>query len=89
MAAYWMACYGVNARIIDKRAKRIMTGHADGLRMRTLELFDSMGIQDRVMEEAHMAVEANFWVRASGYQQVECNRLTLSAMRRKGTGPRR
>ncbi|KAJ5578334.1 uncharacterized protein N7459_007298 [Penicillium hispanicum] len=62
MAAYWMARCGVKARIIDKRKTKIMMGHADGLRMRTLELFDSMGIQYRVMQEGHRAVEANFWV---------------------------
>ncbi|KAJ5902637.1 hypothetical protein N7495_003165 [Penicillium taxi] len=61
MAAYWMARYGVNARIIDKRSTKVFTGHADGLRMRTLELFDSMGIQHRVMQEGYSAVEANFW----------------------------
>lgn len=30
--------------------------------MRTLEIFDSMGFQHRVMQEGHVAVEANFWV---------------------------
>lgn len=44
MAAYWMARCGINARIIDKRETKIFVGHADGLRPRTLELFDSMGI---------------------------------------------
>lgn len=62
MAAYWMARYGVRARIIDKRPFKVSTGHADGLRMRTLELFDSMGIQHRLDHEAQPAVDVNFWV---------------------------
>ena len=62
MAAYWMARCGVRARVIDKRPTKVFTGKADGLRMRTLELFDSMGFQHRVMQEGHVAVEANFWV---------------------------
>jgi phenol 2-monooxygenase len=62
MAAYWMAVCGVKARIIDKRGMKVFTGQADGLRPRTLELFDSMGFQHRVIHEGHVAVEANFWV---------------------------
>lgn len=62
MAAYWMAVCGVKARIIDKRGTKVFTGQADGLRPRTLEIFDSMGFQHRVIHEGHVAVEANFWV---------------------------
>ncbi|CAG8148456.1 unnamed protein product [Penicillium olsonii] len=62
MAAYWMARCGINARIIDKRETKIFVGHADGLRPRTLELFDSMGFQHRVLHEASESTEVNLWV---------------------------
>ncbi|CAG7977703.1 unnamed protein product [Penicillium nalgiovense] len=62
MAAYWMARYGVNARIIDNRDTKVFLGHADGLRARTLELFDSMGFQHRVIQEGSISTEANIWV---------------------------
>lgn len=62
MAAYWMARCGVNARIIDNRDTKVFLGHADGLRARTLELFDSMGFQHRVLEEGSISTEANIWV---------------------------
>lgn len=62
MAAYWMARCGIRARVIDKRATKVFKGQADGLRVRTLELFDSIGFQHRVQHEGHVAVEANFWV---------------------------
>lgn len=62
MAAYWMARCGVRARIIDKKSTKVFTGQADGLRVRTLEIFDSIGFQHRVQHEGHVAVEANFWV---------------------------
>ncbi|CAI7614137.1 unnamed protein product [Penicillium glandicola] len=62
MAAYWMARYGVKARIIDKRDTKVFVGHADGLRARTLELFDSMGFQHRVLHEGSISTEANIWV---------------------------
>ncbi|KAH7061280.1 putative phenol 2-monooxygenase [Macrophomina phaseolina] len=60
-AAYWMAQYGVNARIIDKRGTKIFNGQADGLRARTQELFDSMGIQDRVEKESKKSWELHVW----------------------------
>ncbi|PYI06822.1 phenol 2-monooxygenase [Aspergillus sclerotiicarbonarius CBS 121057] len=59
--AYWMAQYGINARIIDKRGTKLFRGHADGLRSRTLELFDSMGFAHRVMEEGYHAAAFMFW----------------------------
>ncbi|EOD44721.1 putative phenol 2- protein [Neofusicoccum parvum UCRNP2] len=60
-AAYWMAQYGVKARIIDKRGTKIFNGQADGLRARTQELFDSMDIQDRVSKECRAAYEFRVW----------------------------
>ncbi|OQD82102.1 hypothetical protein PENANT_c023G01340 [Penicillium antarcticum] len=66
MAAYWMARCGVKARVIDKRSTKVFVGHADGLRPRTLELFDSMGFQHRVMQEGSISTEANFWVPGEG-----------------------
>lgn len=62
MTAYWMARCGVNARIIDNRDTKVFLGHADGLRARTLELFDSMGFQHRVLQEGSISTEANIWV---------------------------
>ncbi|GIK04641.1 hypothetical protein Aspvir_008724 [Aspergillus viridinutans] len=61
MAAYWMARCGVNARIIDKRGTKAFTGQADGLRPRTLELLDSIGVVHRVLHEACEAAEFTFW----------------------------
>ena len=40
---------GVNCRIIDKAASPATTSRALGLQPRTLELFDTMGIIDRVL----------------------------------------
>lgn len=57
-----MAQYGVTARIIDKRGTKIFNGQADGLRARTRELFDSMGIQDRVERESKTSWEFRLWV---------------------------
>lgn len=63
MAAYWMARYGVKTRIVDKRAEKVMIGHADGLVPRTLELLDSCGFNYRVRNEGVAAVISTYWVR--------------------------
>ncbi|GIJ83664.1 hypothetical protein Asppvi_002494 [Aspergillus pseudoviridinutans] len=68
MAAYWMARCGVNARIIDKRGTKVFTGQADGLRPRTLELLDSIGVVHRVLHEACEAAEFTFWGRGEDGQ---------------------
>lgn len=62
MAAAWAAVLGIKARIIDKRATKIMNGHADGLQSRTLEIFDSFGFGNRIYEEANRLQEVCLWV---------------------------
>ncbi|RAL17099.1 putative phenol 2-monooxygenase [Aspergillus homomorphus CBS 101889] len=61
MAAYWMARCGIDARVIDKRGIKIFRGHADGLRSRTLELLDSMGVAQRVLQEGHELFSMSSW----------------------------
>lgn len=58
-----MARCGIKARVIDKRTRKVMLGHADGLRTRTLELFDSIGFQHKVLHEAQSLAHYAFWVR--------------------------
>ena len=53
MAATWAARCGINARVIDKRGKKVFNGQADGLQCRSLEIFDSFGFADRVWKESN------------------------------------
>jgi 2-polyprenyl-6-methoxyphenol hydroxylase-like FAD-dependent oxidoreductase len=57
MMATWMARCGINARIVDKRGTKIYAGQADGLQIRSLEIFDSFGFADRVVKEANHMIE--------------------------------
>jgi phenol 2-monooxygenase len=65
MAAWWMARCGINARIIDKRGTKVINGHADGLRPRTEEIFDSMGggVQEKIAREGYILENLKTWVR--------------------------
>jgi 2-polyprenyl-6-methoxyphenol hydroxylase-like FAD-dependent oxidoreductase len=53
MAANWMSRLGINTRIIDKRPEKVQAGQADGIQARTLEIWDSFGIVDRIVKEGN------------------------------------
>ncbi|THY55076.1 phenol 2-monooxygenase [Aureobasidium pullulans] len=61
MAASWMARCGVTTRIVDKRGSEMLVGQADGLQPRSLEIFESMGIIDRVRKESNQMMEFSIW----------------------------
>ncbi|KAL6710923.1 hypothetical protein ACN47E_006798 [Coniothyrium glycines] len=61
MMAAWMARCGIKARIVDKRGTKIYAGQADGLQLRSLEIFDSFGFADRVWKEANHMIEMCMW----------------------------
>jgi len=64
MAAWWMARCGIKARIIDKRGTKVINGHADGLRPRTNEFFDSIGggIIEKLAKESFIFENLKNWV---------------------------
>lgn len=62
MAAAWASQYNMSTRIIDKNQAPMAKGQADGLQARTLEIFDSFGVVDRVWKEGFHDIELNTWV---------------------------
>lgn len=62
MAAAWASVYGLETRLIDKRANPIVNGHADGLQSRTIEILHSFGFGDQIYKEANRLQEVCFWV---------------------------
>lgn len=61
MMAAWMARCGITTRIVDKRGTKIYAGQADGLQIRSLEIFDSFGFADRAWKEANHMIEMCMW----------------------------
>ncbi|KAH8110740.1 FAD binding domain-containing protein [Phellopilus nigrolimitatus] len=53
MAATALSKAGVTVRIIDNRFKRVEVGQADGIQPRTIEVFKSYGLADRLIEEGN------------------------------------
>ena len=51
MAALWAARCSVKTLVVEKRPMGKRLGQADGLAMRSLEIFDSFGIANIVQQE--------------------------------------
>jgi 2-polyprenyl-6-methoxyphenol hydroxylase-like FAD-dependent oxidoreductase len=77
MMAAWMARCGINARVVDKRGTKIYSGQADGLQIRSLEIFDSFGFADRVWKEANHMIE----VRAHNHYDYHILQINLQQYR--------
>ena len=65
MAALWMSRFGIKTRIIDRRERHDRVGQADGIQIRTLELFDSFGIADTLLQQSCHMLEVSFSARCS------------------------
>ncbi|BGP16518.1 hypothetical protein JCM10213v2_004520 [Rhodosporidiobolus nylandii] len=51
MLATWLAKLKVKTKIIDKRPAALQAGQADGVQCRTVEVFQSFGFSERLVEE--------------------------------------
>ncbi|KAI1413628.1 FAD binding domain-containing protein [Hypoxylon sp. FL1857] len=60
-AGVWLARYGINFRILEKRRGPLEMGQADGVQCRTVEIFESFGLSEALLKEAYHAMEIAFW----------------------------
>ncbi|KAL2127028.1 hypothetical protein VTI74DRAFT_11446 [Chaetomium olivicolor] len=60
-AAVWLARFGINYKILDKRDGPLRIGQADGVQTRTVEIFDSFGIAEDLLKESYHVLEVAFW----------------------------
>ncbi|KAJ7677606.1 FAD binding domain-containing protein [Mycena rosella] len=61
MLGCWLARLGIKARIVDQRARKITRGHADGVQCRTIEIFQSFGMAERIQKEGNELAETVFY----------------------------
>ncbi|KAJ6597524.1 FAD binding domain-containing protein [Mycena vulgaris] len=61
MLGCWLARLGIKTRIIDQRASKITRGHADGVQCRTIEIFQSFGMAERIQKEGNELSEVVFY----------------------------
>ncbi|MEM7269984.1 MAG: FAD-dependent monooxygenase [Pseudomonadota bacterium] len=61
LAAQMAAFPDINTRIIEAKDGPLQMGQADGVAVRTVEMFQSFGFADRAMREAYWVSETAFW----------------------------
>ena len=60
-AATWLARCGIPCKIVDSRPGPLRIGQADGLQVRSVEIFESFGIVDELLREGTHNEEVVFW----------------------------
>ncbi|KAF4946265.1 hypothetical protein FSARC_14239 [Fusarium sarcochroum] len=60
-AAIWLARFGIDFKILERRPGPLEIGQADGVQCRTVEIFENLGISERLLEEAYHVMEVAFW----------------------------
>ena len=65
-AATWLAQYGVNCKVLERRDGPMQIGQADGVQCRTVEIFESFGISEELLRESFHVLEVAFWADHEG-----------------------
>lgn len=60
-AAIWLARFGIDFRILERRPGPLEIGQADGVQCRTVEIFENLGLSDALLKEAYHVMEVTFW----------------------------
>ncbi|EFI27336.1 FAD binding domain-containing protein [Coprinopsis cinerea okayama7 len=61
MACHALAKLGIRVRIVDKRPEKLIAGQADGIQPRTMEIFQSYGLLERLLKEGNQIHTAAFY----------------------------
>ncbi|PCH36421.1 hypothetical protein WOLCODRAFT_108689 [Wolfiporia cocos MD-104 SS10] len=61
MCANALANFGVNVRVVDQRPAKVAAGQADGIQPRTIEVFQSYGLAERLLREGNQMHRAAFY----------------------------
>ena len=51
----------ISTRIVEAKAGPLQKGQADGIAVRTVEVFEALGFSERVLKEAYWVNETSFW----------------------------
>ena len=60
-AATWLAIYNIPFTILERRPGPLEIGQADGVQVRTVEIYDSFGLAEDLLREAYHIYEVCFW----------------------------
>lgn len=60
-AGIWLARCGIDFKMLERRDGPMRQGQADGVQCRTVEVFESFGIEGPLLREAYHVLELAFW----------------------------
>lgn len=60
-AGTWLAQYGIPFTMLERRQGPMEIGQADGVQCRTVEIYESFGLSEELLREAHHILEVCFW----------------------------
>ena len=52
---------GIDTRVVERRGGPLTLGQADGLAVRSVEMFDAFGFSHKILREAYWVNETTFW----------------------------
>ena len=61
LAAQLAAFPEINTRIVEARSGPLERGHADGVSVRSMEMFQAFGMAEKIKREAYWVSETTFW----------------------------
>lgn len=61
LAAQLAAFPDITTRIVEQEPGPLLVGRADGIAVRTVEVFEAFGFSERVLKEAYWVNETTFW----------------------------
>lgn len=61
MAALWLTFYNIPFVLLERRPGPLDIGQADGVQVRTVEIYESFGLSSAVLDEAYHILEVAFW----------------------------
>jgi phenol 2-monooxygenase len=60
-AATWLTIYNIPFTILERRSGPLEIGQADGVQVRTVEIYESFGLSEELLREAYHILEVCFW----------------------------
>ncbi|CAE7020571.1 hypothetical protein CFE70_002881 [Pyrenophora teres f. teres 0-1] len=60
-AATWLAIYNIPFTILERRDGPLKIGQADGVQVRTVEIYESFGLSEELLRESYHILEVCFW----------------------------
>lgn len=60
-AATWLTLYNIPFTMLERRSGPLAIGQADGVQVRTVEIYESFGLSEDLLRDAYHILEVCFW----------------------------